>query len=148
MLKRTEVILSGGCIILPGFHELTRVPLAEFAIEVECSGAKAVRIHDGSIDLRLVFYVCIDATPSAVMTAAARLSHQGSIPVERIKNALEHRAENAIRIAAQSRPFKEIDTHRTEFSQTVREQIEPDLKKVGLTLNSTLITEICKVEAG
>ncbi|MFM7371014.1 MAG: flotillin family protein, partial [Sphaerospermopsis kisseleviana] len=31
--KKKSVILYGGCIVLPGFHQLTRVPLREMSID-------------------------------------------------------------------------------------------------------------------
>ncbi len=45
-VKKKTVILNGGCIALPGFHELTRVPLREISIDVERTGKLAVRTQD------------------------------------------------------------------------------------------------------
>lgn len=74
-VKRKTVILNGGCVVLPGFHELTRVPLREISIDVERTGKLAVRTKDYlRADMRVTFYVCINANESDVLTAAARLS--------------------------------------------------------------------------
>ncbi len=76
--KQQSVILRGGCIVLPRFHELTRVPLREISIDVERTGKLAVRTRDDlRADMRVTFYVCITATEEDVRTAAARLSSQG-----------------------------------------------------------------------
>ncbi|MBF2036723.1 MAG: flotillin family protein [Leptolyngbyaceae cyanobacterium T60_A2020_046] len=141
--KRKKVILNGGCIVLPGFHELTRVPLREMSIDVERTGKLAVRTQDYlRADMRATFYVCINASDDDVLTAAARLSRDGKITPEDIKNALEKRADDGLRAAAKTKTLAEIDSDKLGFAQEVLNLIEPDLKKVGLTLNNLAISEI------
>lgn len=141
--KRNTVILNGGCVVLPGFHELTRVPLREISIDVERTGKLAVRTQDYlRADMRVTFFVCINKAEEDVLTAAARLSNQGKITPTDIKNALEKRADDAIRAAAKTKTLAEIDSDKLGFAQEVLNLIEPDLKKVGLTLNNIAISEI------
>lgn len=142
-IKRKKVILNGGCIVLPGFHELTRVPLREISIDVERTGKLAVRTKDYlRADMRVTFYVCINEIEEDVLMAAARLSNQGKITPDIIKNALEKRADDAIRAAAKTKDLAEIDSDKLGFAQEVLNLVEPDLKKVGLTLNNIAISEI------
>lgn len=142
-VKKKTVILNGGCVVLPGFHELTRVPLREISIDVERTGKLAVRTQDYlRADMRATFYVCINASQEDVLTAAARLSNQGRITPDDIKSALEKRADDAIRAAAKTKKLAEIDSDKLGFAQEVLNLIEPDLKKVGLTLNNIAISEI------
>ena len=141
--KHKKVILNGGCVVLPGFHELTRVPLRELSIDVERTGKLAVRTQDYlRADMRATFYVCINASEGDVLTAAARLSREGKITPEDIKNALEKRADDGLRAAAKTKTLAEIDSDKLGFAQEVLNLIEPDLKKVGLTLNNLAISEI------
>lgn len=141
--KRKKVILNGGSVVLPGFHELTRVPLRELSIDVERTGKLAVRTQDYlRADMRVTFYVCINASEEDVLTAAARLSNNGKITPDDIKNALEKRADDGIRAAAKSKNLAEIDSDKLGFAQEVLNLVEPDLKKVGLTLNNIAISEI------
>lgn len=141
--KRKKVVLNGGCVVLPGFHELTRVPLRELSIDVERTGKLAVRTQDYlRADMRVTFYVCINASEEDVLTAAARLSKDGKITPVDIKNALEKRADDGIRAAAKSKNLAEIDSDKLGFAQEVLNLVEPDLKKVGLTLNNIAISEI------
>lgn len=66
-IKNKSVILYGGCIVLPGFHQLTRVPLREISIDVERTGKLAVRTKDYlRADIRVTFYVCINASEDDV----------------------------------------------------------------------------------
>ena len=103
-LKRQNVILHGGCIVVPGFHEITRVPLREISIDVERTGNLAVRTQDYlRANMRVTFYVCINANEEDIKTAAARLSKQGNISGNDIKEALEKRADDAIRAAAKKK---------------------------------------------
>lgn len=141
--KKKKVILNGGCMVLPGFHELTRVPLREIFIDVERTGALAVRTQDYlRANMRVTFYVCVNADEQDVSTAAARLSKQGKISEEDIKDALEKRADDAIRAAAKKKSLAEIDSDKIGFADEVLNLVEQDLKKVGLTLNNIAISEI------
>jgi uncharacterized membrane protein YqiK len=142
-VKRKSVILNGGCIVLPGFHELTRVPLREISIDVERTGKLAVRTQDYlRADMRVTFYVCISASEEDVLTAAARLSQGNRITPDDIKNALEKRADDAIRAAAKTKSLAEIDSDKLGFAQEVLNLVQQDLGKVGLTLNNIAISEI------
>ncbi|MGB7442281.1 MAG: flotillin family protein [Coleofasciculaceae cyanobacterium] len=142
-IKKKTVILNGGCVVLPGFHELTRVPLRELSIDVERTGKLAVRTQDYlRANMRVTFYVCINADEQDVLTAAARLSKQGKISAEDIKDALEKRADDAIRAAAKKKSLAEIDSDKLGFADEVLNLIQQDLKKVGLTLNNIAISEI------
>lgn len=142
-VKRKTVILNGGCIVLPGFHELTRVPLREISIDVERTGKLAVRTKDYlRADMRVTFYVCINASEEDVLTAAARLSQNNRITPEDIKNALEKRADDAIRAAAKNKNLAEVDSDKLGFAQEVLNLMQQDLGKVGLTLNNIAISEI------
>ncbi|MEM8640915.1 MAG: flotillin family protein [Cyanobacteria bacterium P01_G01_bin.54] len=141
--KKKKVILNGGCTVLPGFHELTRVPLREIFIDVERTGALAVRTQDYlRANMRVTFYVCVNADEQDVSTSAARLSKQGKISEEDIKDALEKRADDAIRAAAKKKSLAEIDSDKIGFADEVLNLVEQDLKKVGLTLNNIAISEI------
>jgi len=141
--KDKTVILNGGCIVLPGFHELTRVPLREISIDVVRTGNLAVRTQDYlRANMRVTFYVCINPNKEDVLTAAARLSKQGKIAPNDIKEALEKRADDAIRAAAKRKSLAEIDSDKLGFADEVLNLIQQDLKKVGLTLNNIAISEI------
>jgi uncharacterized membrane protein YqiK len=142
-LKTKMVILNGGCIVLPGFHEITRVPLREISIDVVRTGNMAVRTQDYlRASMRVTFYVCINPNKEDVLTAAARLSKQGRISENDIKDALEKRADDAIRAAAKKKTLAEIDSDKLGFADEVLNLIQQDLKKVGLTLNNIAISEI------
>ncbi|NEQ80428.1 MAG: flotillin family protein [Moorea sp. SIO2I5] len=142
-VKKKTVILSGGCVVLPGFHELTRIPLREISIDVERTGNLAVRTQDYlRANMRVTFYVCINANEEDVITAAQRLSREGKISPEDIKEAIEKRADDAIRAAAKKKNLAEIDYDKLGFADEVLNLIQQDLRKVGLTLNNIAIYEI------
>jgi uncharacterized membrane protein YqiK len=142
-VKKQSVILHGGCVVLPGFHELTRVPLREISIDVERTDKLAVRTQDYlRANMRVTFYVCITADKEDVKNAAARLSQKGKISENDIKEALEKRADDAIRAAAKKKSLAEIDSDKLGFADEVYNLIQQDLKKVGLTLNNIAISEI------
>jgi uncharacterized membrane protein YqiK len=141
--KRRVVIKQGGCLVLPIFDELTRIPLKEISIDVERTGKLAVRTQDYlRADMRVAFYVCINAIDDDIKTATERLSQNGIIAETDIKNAIEKRADDAIRAAAKNKNLADIDSDKLGFAQEVLNLIEPDLKRIGLTLNNIAISEI------
>ncbi|WP_371813240.1 SPFH domain-containing protein [Synechocystis sp. PCC 7338] len=137
--KEQMVILHGGCIVIPGFHEITRVSLREISIDVVRAGNLAVRTQDY---MRVTFYVCITPNRNEILTAAARLSKKGQISEADIKDALEKRADDAIRAAAKKKKLAELDSDKLGFADEVLNLIQGDLRKVGLTLNNIAISEI------
>ncbi|MGK7927844.1 MAG: flotillin family protein [Spirulina sp.] len=142
-VKQQRVIINGGCVVLPGFHELTRVPLREISIDVERTGDLAVRTQDYlRANMRVTFYVCINNDEQDIKMAAARLSKKSKISEIDIKDALEKRADDAIRAAAKRKSLAEIDSDKLGFADEVLNLIQQDLKKVGLTLNNIAISEI------
>jgi uncharacterized membrane protein YqiK len=141
--KKKEVYLFGGCLVIPGVDELTRVPLREISIDVVRTGRLAVRTQDYlRADMRVTFYVCINQNKEDVLTAAARLSQDGKITPANITDALEKRADDAIRAAAKKKNIAEIDSDKLGFAQEVLNLMQQDLRKVGLTLNNIAISEI------
>ncbi|WP_338116543.1 flotillin family protein [Synechocystis salina] len=141
--KEQMVILHGGCIVIPGFHEITRVSLREISIDVVRAGNLAVRTQDYMrANMRVTFYVCITPNRNEILTAAARLSKKGQISEADIKDALEKRADDAIRAAAKKKKLAELDSDKLGFADEVLNLIQGDLRKVGLTLNNIAISEI------
>ena len=141
--KDRKVFLNGGCIIIPGIHELTRVPLREISIDVVRQGNLAVRTRDYlRANMRVTFYVCISADDESIKTASQRLSKDGQISEANIKEALEKRADDAIRAAAKKKSIAEIDSDKLDFAAEVLNLIQQDFRKVGLTLNNLAISEI------
>ncbi|MEL4894107.1 flotillin family protein [Crocosphaera sp. Alani8] len=141
--KSKTVILNGGCIVIPGFHEITRVPLREISIDVVRAANLAVRTQDYlRANMRVTFYICIAQEEKDILAAAARLSKQGKISENDIKDAIEKRADDAIRAAAKKKKIAEIDSDKLGFAEAVLNLIQQDLKKVGLTLNNIAISEI------
>ena len=141
--KSKTVILNGGCIVIPGFHEITRVPLREISIDVVRAANLAVRTQDYlRANMRVTFYICVAQEEKDILAAAARLSKEGAISENDIKDAIEERADDAIRAAAKKKKIAEIDSDKLGFADAVLNMIQNDLKKVGLTLNNIAISEI------
>ncbi|MFB6277616.1 MAG: SPFH domain-containing protein [Halothece sp.] len=146
--KKKEVILNGGCLILPGFHELTRVPLVENFINVERTDELAVRTKDYlRANIRATFYVCIQENEEDVRQAANRMAEENPVggnhvTEDKIQQALETRADDAIRAAAKQKTLAEIDSDKLGFAEEVQNLVAPDLKQIGITLNNIAIAEI------
>ena len=143
--KPIQAFLDGGCLIVPGLHKCIEVPLTEFRMKVSRKGDQAVRTADYlHARIEATLYVAVKKTQEAVITAARRLtdSKRQRIDEESIKQALETRADDAIRTASKSKTLKEIDSDKQGFQDQVYNILRPDIEKLGLELMSVALAEI------
>ena len=140
-----QSFLDGGCLIIPGLHKYIEVPLTEFRIKVSRRGDQAVRTADYlHARIEATLYVAVKKTEDAVITAARRLTDlkRHVIDEDSIKQALETRADDAIRTASKSKTLKEIDSDKQGFQDQVYNILRPDIEKLGLELMSVALAEI------
>ena len=143
--KPIQAFLDGGCLIVPGLHKSIEVPLTEFRIKVSRKGDQAVRTADYlHARIEATLYVAVKKTEDAVITAARRLTDpkRQLIDEDSIKQALETRADDAIRTASKSKMLKEIDSDKQGFQDQVYNILRPDIEKLGLELMSVALAEI------
>jgi uncharacterized membrane protein YqiK len=143
--KPIQSFLDGGCVIIPGLHKYIEVPLTEFRIKVSRRGDQAVRTADYlHARIEATLYVAVKKTEDAVITAARRLTDlkRHVIDEDSIKQALETRADDAIRTASKSKTLKEIDSDKQGFQDQVYNILRPDIEKLGLELMSVALAEI------
>ena len=143
--KPIQAFLDGGCLIVPGLHKYIEVPLTEFRIKVSRKGEQAVRTADYlHARIEATLYVAVKKTGEAVITAARRLTDakRQLIDEDSIQQALETRADDAIRTASKSKTLKEIDADKQGFQEQVYNILRPDIEKLGLELMSVALAEI------
>lgn len=143
--KPIQSFLDGGCLIIPGLHKFIEVPLTEFRIKVSRRGDQSVRTADYlHARIEATLYVAVKKTEDAVITAARRLTDlkRHVIDEDSIKQALETRADDAIRTASKSKTLKEIDSDKQGFQDQVYNILRPDIEKLGLELMSVALAEI------
>ena len=139
---------QGGCVVIPGLHQIISVPLNEVRIQVIRKGESvddqgAVRTKDYlRARLTATMYVVVDI--DSVETAAARLCNNssGKVTEADIRAAVEARCDDALRNAAKQRTLTEIDSDKVGFGSDVKDSLQQSLDSLGLTLQDVTLTDI------
>lgn len=139
---------QGGCVVIPGLHQIITVPLSEVRIQIIRKGESyddqgAVRTKDYlRAKLTATMYVVVDI--DSVETAAARLCNDSSGKVTKadIRAAVEARCDDALRNAAKQRTLTEIDSDKVGFGTDVKDSLQQSLDSLGLTLQDVTLTDI------
>jgi uncharacterized membrane protein YqiK len=138
----TWVILDGGALIIPVMHELVRVPLTTTRLDVDRSGPDSLITADKlRADLKAEFYIRVMPQAEDIQGAARSLGPLADQP-EMIAKLVNDKLISALRSVAANRTLEELNTRRNEFAAEVKQQVEPDLKHNGLTLETVTISKL------
>ncbi|MDE0111628.1 MAG: SPFH domain-containing protein [Albidovulum sp.] len=137
-----KVIMAGGAISLPYFHEVSEVNMRTLRLEVKRSGEDSLITRDRlRIDIGASFSVAVDGTEDAVSRAAQTLGHR-TFEAERLREIVEGKMVDALRAVAAQMTMDEAHEGRAEFSSRVRSLIAGDLAENGLRLQSVSLTSL------
>jgi len=137
-----KIIIDGGAIVIPIFHELREVSLETMKLIVSRIGKESI-ITSNSIraDLTAEFYIKIPKTPEGVINAATSLGDKG-LNQERIKELVEEKLISALRSVGAKSSLEELHKDRENFATSVFDQVKSDLEKNGLELESVTISKL------
>ena len=137
-----RVIMAGGAISLPYFHEVSEVNMRTLRLEVKRSGEDSLITRDRlRIDIGASFSVAVEGTEEAVSRAAQTLGHR-TFEAERLREIVEGKLVDALRAVAAQMTMDEAHEGRAEFSSRVRSLIASDLAENGLRLQSVSLTSL------
>jgi uncharacterized membrane protein YqiK len=135
-----KVIMDGGAIKLPVFHELIWVNMNTLKLEVHRSDGDSLFTKDRMrVDLVAAFFVRVIPTVEGISTAAQTLG-QRTLDPEALKALVEDKFVDALRAASVSMSMQELLDKRQDFIQAVQNAVAEDLTKNGLELESVSLT--------
>jgi len=135
-----KVVMDGGAIKLPVFHELIWVNMNTLKLEVQRSGKESLFTKDRMrIDVAAAFFVRVSSTIEGIAAAAQTLG-QRTLDVESLKSLVEDKFVDALRAASVSMSMQELLDKRQDFIQAVQNAVSEDLTKNGLELESVSLT--------
>lgn len=139
-LGGTKVVMSGGALVLPVFHELVWVNRNTLRLEVARNNQHSLITKDRlRVDVSAEFYVRVAQSEEALMTAAQTLGEKTQDPAE-LNALVEGKFVDALRSAAANMTMEQLADHRTEFVANVKQAVSEDLSKNGLELESVSLT--------
>ena len=137
-----KVIMDGGAIVLPVFHERVLVNMNTLKLEVQRRERESLITRDRMrVDVTAAFFVRVKQTEEAVSTAAQTLGARTMSPNE-LKALVEDKFVDSLRATAATMTIQELQDKRRDFVQAVQNAVAEDLEKNGLELESVSLTSL------
>lgn len=137
-----KVIMDGGAIVLPIFHETIPVNMNTLKLEVSRKNEHSLITLDRMrVDVAAAFFVRVKQLAESVSTAAQTLGRKTMAPDE-LKLLVEDKFVDALRATAATMSMQELQDKRRDFVQAVQNAVAEDLEKNGLELESVSLTNM------
>ena len=137
-----KVVMDGGTIAIPYFHEVARVNMQSLPLAVSRTGEAALITKDRlRVDVGVVFYVCVSATRDGIARAAQTLGNRTFHP-EPLRELIEGKLVDALRSVAARLTMDELHENRGAFVTDVRDVLRDSLARNGLELDSVSLTAL------
>ncbi len=137
-----KVIMDGGAIVLPVFHERVLVNMNTLKLEVQRRERESLITKDRMrVDVTAAFFVRVKQTEESVSIAAQTLGARTMSP-EELKALVEDKFVDSLRATAATMTIQELQDMRRDFVQAVQNAVAEDLEKNGLELESVSLTSL------
>ena len=137
-----QVAISGGALVVPVVHEVTRVNMNLMRISLSHHDHNALITQDRlRVNVDADFYLRVIASTAAV-AAAARTLGSKTTSADGMRMLLEARFNDALRTAAARKPMEALHEDRGGFSTEVRQLAAHGLEASGLEIDSVSISKL------
>ncbi|BBQ01858.1 flotillin (plasmid) [Burkholderia sp. SFA1] len=135
-----KVIMSGGAVVLPVFHEVIPINMNTLKLEVSRATKDSLITKDRMrVDVVVAFFVRVKPTAEGVSTAAQTLGQRTLAP-ENLRALVDDKFVDALRSTAAQMTMQDLQDAREKFVQGVQNTVAEDLTKNGLELESVSLT--------
>lgn len=135
-----KVVMSGGAMVLPIFHEIIWVNRNTLRLPVDRDKEQSLITKDKlRVDVSAEFYVRVASADESVAIAAQTLGAKTE-DKDALKELVEGKFVDALRSAAASMTMEQLHAQRAEFVQNVKSAVSEDLAENGLELESVSLT--------
>ncbi|WP_321323284.1 flotillin domain-containing protein [uncultured Parasphingorhabdus sp.] len=135
-----KVVMNGGAMVFPVFHETMPVNMNTVRLAVERNNVDALITLDRlRIDVKAEFYVRVRQDAQSLAMAAQTLGLRTMQP-EMLKDLVEGKFVDALRSVAAGMTMNELHEQRADFVQKVQQASSSDLAMNGLELESVSLT--------
>lgn len=143
-----KVVMDGGVLVLPYFHELSRVNMQTTRFEVSRSADQALITKDRMrVDVGVEFYVSVDPSIDGVSRAAQTLGNRTSNP-EKLHELIDGKLIDTLRSVAARMTLDELHENRGDFVAEVQQSVAASLSRNGLSLESVSLTSLDQTPFG
>jgi uncharacterized membrane protein YqiK len=137
-----RVVLDGGALAIPYFHQVSRVNMQSLRLEVARTGEAALITKDRlRVDVGAEFYVSVQATEDGIALAAQTLGNR-TFDAAKLRELIQGKLVDALRAVAARFTMDELHENRGTFVAEVRESLLESLARNGLALDTVSLTAL------
>ncbi len=137
-----RVVIDGGTLAVPFFHEINRVNMQTLRMDVARAGESSLITKDRlRVDVGAEFYASVSPNDGAVTRAAQTLGKRVFQP-DQLKGLIDGMMIDALRAVAAQMTMDELHENRASFVKQVREVLTEPLANYGLQLDSVSLTAL------
>jgi flotillin len=135
--QAAKCIHGGGTLVIPLFQDYAYMSLTPMTINIPLQNA--LSMQNIRIDVPSTFTVGISTNPRIMNVAAERLLN---LARREIEGMVKEIIFGQLRLTVASLTIEQINQDRESFLAAIRQNVEPELNKVGLYLINVNITDI------
>lgn len=143
-----QVIIDGGAIAIPWFHEISKVNMQTLRLEVQRGGESALITNDKMrVDVGAEFYVSVQSNAESIALAAQTLGNR-TFNSDQLRELIEGKLVDALRSVAAQFTMDDLHEKRGEFVGKVREALIESMARNGLELDTVSLTALDQTPFG
>lgn len=135
--RSADSMHGGARFVWPVVHEAAFLDLTPMTINIPLKGA--LSLQNIRVNVPSTFTIGIDKSPGAMQNAAERLLYLRPNEIETMASEIIF---GQLRLTVASLRIEEINQDRERFLEAIRNNIDPELQKIGLHLINVNITDI------
>ena len=137
-----KVIMAGGALALPYFHEVSEVNMRTLRLEINRTGEQSLITKDRlRVDIGASFSVAVEGSEEGVARAAQTLGDR-TFQAEKIREIVGGKLVDALSAVAAQMTMDELHEGRAGYVREVRNLVAEDLAEIGLRLQSVSLTAL------
>ncbi|MCO4825713.1 MAG: flotillin [Amylibacter sp.] len=137
-----RVVVDGGVLAIPYFHEISRVNMQTLRLDVERQGESSLITQDRlRVDVGAQFYVSVVPDDESIVRAAQTLGKR-TFQRDELRNLIDGMMIDALRSVAARMTMDELHENRAQFVSEVRSGLKETLSRYGLQLDSVSLTAL------
>lgn len=137
-----KVVMDGGTIAVPYFHEISRINMQTLRLDVHRAGESALITKDRlRVDVGVEFYLSVIPTAEGIARAAQTLGRR-TFQADQLRNLIDGMLVDALRSVAARLTMDELHENRGAFVADVRSSLTEALARYGLQLDAVSLTAL------
>ena len=137
-----RVVIDGGVLAIPYFHEISRVNMQTLRLDVDRRAEASLITQDRlRVDVGAEFYVSVIPEENAITRASQTLGSR-TFKRDELRGLIDGMMVDALRSVAARMTMDELHENRAQFVSEVREMLVGTLGRYGLQLDSVSLTAL------